>query len=321
MTCEVCRDVASGASGARAQAGTPRCTPAFRLTGHTGPSIAVDRLPPDLVAEGAHGAVIAYRIRLLNSSGRSAGVSAAVLIPAGPPVEGVSGFRAVQTRSGVVLEWRREGEGKVEVVRTLAGGVAVDQAAARATPRKGMLPGRSAGPSTLVRLEGGGAEPGGQAAGILDASAAPGTGYIYQAERIRPMRVGGETVMVRSEPTLPIEVGMRETFPPMPPTGLVTVPGLRDLGGGKMAATLDLSWQPNSEADLEGYQVYRTDLGPARPEKTPRRLTAKPVQGPAYRDMEILAGERYEYRITAVDHSGNESRPGDPEEDSIPQLP
>ena len=299
---------------------TPRCTPAVRLPGHSGPSSAFDRLPPDLVAGNARGTAIAYRIRVLNSSGRSAAGSAAVLIPAGPPVDGVSDFHAVQTRSGVVLEWRREGEGKVEVIRTLAGGTAVEQGSARGSQRKGVWPGRSAGPNPVVHLEGSDGGPGGHASGMLDASATPGTGYIYQAERVRPVRVGGETVLVRSEPTLPIAVGMRETFPPMPPTGLVTVPGLRDLGGGKTAATLDLSWQPNSEANVAGYQVYRTDMGPATPEKTARRLTARPVPGPAFRDTEVAAGERYEYQVTAVDRSGNESKPSAPEGDSIPQM-
>ncbi len=37
------------------------------------------------------------------------------------------------------------------------------------------------------------------------------------------------------------------------------------------------------------------------------RLTEKLVVGPGFSDLTAVPGQRYAYRVTAVDHAGNES--------------
>ena len=99
---------------------------------------------------------------------------------------------------------------------------------------------------------------------------------------------------------------MRDTFPPHAPSGLEAVPG----GATAADRSIDLSWTPDTDADLAGYIVYRQEVD----EKgivagTATRLNLTPVAGPAYRDQTAMAGHRYAYRVSAVDTAGNESAP------------
>jgi len=57
-----------------------------------------------------------------------------------------------------------------------------------------------------------------------------------------------------------------------------------------------LGWDPNSEIDLAGYNVYRTDSG---------FLTA--VTENSYRDAAVTNGTTYTYYVTAIDVASNES--------------
>jgi fibronectin type 3 domain-containing protein len=99
---------------------------------------------------------------------------------------------------------------------------------------------------------------------------------------------------------------MRDIFPPHPPSGLEAVPG----GATAADHSIDLSWSPNTEADLAGYIVYRQEIdSKGAVTGTVTRLNQTPVVGPAYRDQTAMAGRRYAYRVTAVDTAGNESAP------------
>jgi hypothetical protein len=94
-----------------------------------------------------------------------------------------------------------------------------------------------------------------------------------------------------------------DIFPPSAPQGLVVVfvPKVADT-----PAHLELSWAINSETDIAGYNVYRSEqdgtLG--------TRLNPEVLLTPAFRDMSASAGRQYFYTITAVGRSGNESSPG-----------
>ena len=62
-------------------------------------------------------------------------------------------------------------------------------------------------------------------------------------------------------------------------------------------------WDPNREADLAGYFVYRETEG-----GTVRRIS-RLLQGQMFRDATVNEGETYRYRVSAVDKSDNESPP------------
>ena len=90
-----------------------------------------------------------------------------------------------------------------------------------------------------------------------------------------------------------------DRFAPAPPTGLVAV---------QEGAAVRLFWNPGVERDLRGYRVYARAGGGEW-----RRLGPDPVLEPSLLDREVHAGDRIEYRVTAVDRSQppNESAPGE----------
>jgi hypothetical protein len=146
------------------------------------------------------------------------------------------------------------------------------------------------------------ADPG----GTIDHTAQMGESYQYTAQRVRTVSLGGHTLELRSAVSPPVTVAMHDTFPPRAPSGLEAVPG----GATAADRSIDLSWTPDTDADLAGYFVYRQEVDPqGQVTSTVTRLNITPVAGPAYRDQTALAGHRYAYRVTAVDTAGNESAP------------
>ena len=92
----------------------------------------------------------------------------------------------------------------------------------------------------------------------------------------------------------------RDVFPPATPTGLeVTIIPVT----GQAPAYIELSWAINTEPDLAGYYVYRSDAENAPGE----RVNTEILPSPTFRDISVLPGRRYFYRVSAVDRAGNES--------------
>jgi len=96
----------------------------------------------------------------------------------------------------------------------------------------------------------------------------------------------------QSEISAIVGVTPADTFPPAVPSGVTAVAGV---------SSIELAWQPNTEDDLAGYQVYRSAAGGA-----PERI-AGPVDAPNFSDRTVEIGKRYSYTVTAVDRTGNES--------------
>jgi hypothetical protein len=92
----------------------------------------------------------------------------------------------------------------------------------------------------------------------------------------------------------------RDTFPPGAPENLLVI--LVEKQGAE-PAHLELSWAINPETDVTGYNVYRSDQA----NSPGNRLNTELLRTPAFRDMNVLPGQRYFYSVTAVDHAGNES--------------
>ena len=162
----------------------------------------------------------------------------------------------------------------------------------------------------------------GEAGGTIDSTAQIGHAYRYTAQRVRTVVLGGQRLEVRSVPSVEVTVAVRDVFPPEAPVGLVAVPGFAgEPSAGQSAAqtgeqaapqiqrpAIDLSWEPDLEPRIAGYRVYRRDLDGDAPAVW-LRLNAGPVPVAAYRDLSVVPGHRYSYRVTAVDMAGNESAP------------
>jgi hypothetical protein len=97
-------------------------------------------------------------------------------------------------------------------------------------------------------------------------------------------------------------ITMRDVFAPSAPAGLVVVSVPAENG---RPVHLDLSWNVNPETDLAGYNVYRS----GQEGTVGARLNSQLLPTPVFSDMSAVAGQRYFYQVTAVDRSGNESKP------------
>jgi len=92
----------------------------------------------------------------------------------------------------------------------------------------------------------------------------------------------------------------RDTFPPEAPVGLVAAVVLAT---PEAPAYVELSWAISPEGDLAGYRVYRGEG-----DDTPgERMNADLLLSPTFRDISVMAGRGYSYRVSAVDRAGNES--------------
>jgi hypothetical protein len=310
----ICRDELAG-SGARLAARAP-CVVVDKVKVTAGASEATDRLPAALTAGPAR--PLAYRVELLNRSGRTAGPSSAVYAAAGRPLDPVAGFAGEAVKGGALLHWQRDtsgGGGTVELERTL-----LDPQPAANAPSGGALPGTPkqalvvrfrAGPGEPGHTDAGGTNAGGTYAGgtdlggTIDRTVEIGHSYRYTAERVETLHLGGQTVQLRSVACAPVSLTVRDVFPPAVPQGLVAAPGF---AGEPPRPAIDLSWEPVMDAGLAGYRVYRRDA--AAGEGAWQRVGPELVTEPAYHDGAVVAGQRYAYRVTAVSTAGNESAAG-----------
>lgn len=119
-------------------------------------------------------------------------------------------------------------------------------------------------------------------------------GHLY-AYRVRALLAeAGQTAESTDSPS--VQIVPRDVFPPAAPAGLT---------GVYTTQGVDLIWSPDTEADLAGYNIYRSTAG-----GKPVKLNAELLRSPLYHDTAVTTG-RYTYRVTAVDSNGNESAPSE----------
>jgi len=124
-----------------------------------------------------------------------------------------------------------------------------------------------------------------------------GKSYLYFVRSV----VIADGMPIESDDSAPAIVTPRDTFPPAAPQNVVVA----QVPGENGTSVADLSWSINTESDLAGYRVYRSEKSGERG----RLLTTDLLQSPAYRDTSVQSSKQYFYVITAVDRTGNESEP------------
>lgn len=105
-----------------------------------------------------------------------------------------------------------------------------------------------------------------------------------------------ENPSVESNPSAPLKVVTRDTFPPGPPQNLNAVVE-KDI--------VILLWAAPPDPDVAGYRIYRSEEGG----KEKQLLQAALVNALSFRDEKAQTGKKYEYYVSAVDTHGNESAP------------
>jgi fibronectin type 3 domain-containing protein len=68
---------------------------------------------------------------------------------------------------------------------------------------------------------------------------------------------------------------------------------------------------------VAGYNIYRS-TDPNLPIKDWTKLNAEPLTRTTFQDESVEAGKRYYYYVTAVDTSGNMSKPSEIVSETVP---
>jgi hypothetical protein len=247
-----------------------------------------DTLPRDLQLANPASHVL-YAVSVLNGSGRSAGLSNLIEVPAAPTLTAPATFNATVTADGVVLAW--------SPVNVLA---LDDLHYLYRVYRK-----QDDNKAEMVVAE----VPLGSETRFTDRS--------FEWEKTYHYRVGVMTVIpqpgkpesqVGGEATPPQTVVTHDVFPPAVPSGLQAV-----ASGVGQAPFIDLIWSSVADADLAGYNIYRHEPG-----GIPVKINPALVQTPAYRDTSTSPGRSYFYSVSAVDLRGNESSRSEETNETLP---
>jgi len=246
----------------------------------------LDPLTPEDLSLGA-ATPLEYMVRTQASRRNTSGDSNSVAVHIYPPPEAPSGLRATVTEPAITLSWtevQSPAGSKPSGYRVYRAEVEPQQQIAQPDRPNVTLksPPELLGsvPSTEYR----------------DTQFEFGRTYLYT---VRSLAQYGQD-LVESADGAPALVAPVDTFPPAAPAGLVAaaVPATPEA-----PAYVELSWAISPEADLAGYRVYRSER-----EDTPGdRINADLLLSPTFRDISVLAGGGYFYRVSAVDRAGNES--------------
>ena len=290
VTAQICRAIESGL-----------CANLTSLT--LAPGVAgtyTDALPPELVRSPDR--LLRYEVAVRNHAGKSAGPSNPAYTAAGAIPAELTGLAGQMGPDGVVLSWKPV----ADAGRTVAFRIErlhLTAPAPEEVRRSPLTPSAPPATQTLVVHSRDGEDPG----HAIDTSVLFNQRYRYVMERVVTLDLSGKSVEVKGTPSEAIEVSTKDTFAPAVPLGLVAV-------ADTAAGAIDLSWTPNTDADLAAYHVYRRDLQEGSPAQ---RIASVNVET-SFRDTEVKPERTYAYSVSAIDQSGNESKPSPEVEETLP---
>jgi hypothetical protein len=249
-----------------------------------------DQLSPSLELQSPTSS-LSYAVSVLNSYGRSAGLSNQVQVPAAPTLPPPPNPAAHLSASGVELTWNAvpasaDVPGIKYEYRIYRRDVATNHDAVA-----GEVPVSSdAKPS------------------FLDTGFEWEKTYDYRVAVVTVVNRPDGLEQVEGDDSIFVRVVAHDVFPPATPAGLQAV-----FSGPGQKAFIDLIWAGNSESDLAGYNVYRRDVG-----SEPVKINTELVKTTAFRDTNVVPGHEYSYSISAVDARGNESSRSEEASETIP---
>jgi hypothetical protein len=236
-----------------------------------------------------------YAISDLNTNSRTAGLSNQVRVSLAPTLHAPAGVRAKATSEGVLLSWTDSGQRPenpalhylYRVFRRTVGDEKSPEVIAGEIPVTG--------------------DP---TSSFVDRNIQWEKTYIYRVAGITQVQQPGkEAIEVEGDDSPPVEAFSHDVFPPATPSGLQAV-----FSGIGQKPFIDLTWAPNLESDLAGYNVFRHEEGGAL-----TKVNKDLVQTPSFRDATVEAGHEYFYSVSAVDQRGNESGESEETSEKVPQ--
>jgi len=293
---EICRslaaalaqcDVAVGALAPPADFASKKNASGTKLT-----ASYTDTLPLDLRLRNTFGSAT-YAVEVLNRDGRGAGLSNQVHVPVAETLPAPTDFSARVTAQGVVLTWT---------------GALLSLPSPNPVHSSYRVYRRAEGSQQeiLVGERGAGVE---RNLSLTDQSFEWEKTYYYRADTLTVIAQTGEPeIRIDGDDTPEVRIFADDVFPPAVPSGLQAV-----FSGPGQQPFIDLIWAPVTDADLDGYNVYRHQEGAAAV-----KLNSEPVKMPAFRDMQVVAGKTYFYSVSAVDLRRNESARSEEASESVP---
>jgi len=234
---------------------------------------------------------LTYAVSVLNSYGRSAGLSNQVQVPSAPTLAAPENLAAHLSANGVELTWNAvPSSPKVSGVkyeyRVYRRDVTTNQdAVAGEIPVSG-----DANPS------------------FLDTGFESEKTYDYRLTVVTVVGRPDGREQVEGDDTSSVRVVAHDIFPPATPTGLQAV-----FSGPGQKPFIDLIWAGNSESDFAGYNIYRRNVG-----SEPVKINTELVKTPSFRDANLVPGHEYFYSISALDVRGNESSRSEEASETVP---
>lgn len=253
----------------------------------------------DVIAPAAMGTqrFAAYAVEVLNDRGKGAGLSNQVRVPLAPTLPPPTDLRANVTADGVMLHW--SGVSQLQLSPD-----------AQAYQYRYRIYRRVVGTPNYA---------------LIDEIPLNGPNYSvpdksFEWEHSYEYKVAGVTVLpqtgvartqneIEGDDSPVARVTVHDVFPPARPGGLQAV-----FSGVGQKPFIDLSWDPNSESDLQGYFVFRRDNGGQAV-----ALNKDPVRAPSFRDDNVQLGHKYTYYVQAVDIRGNASEPSPEASETVPE--
>ncbi len=241
-------------------------------------------------------AEITYAVEVLNRNSRGAGVSNRVHVPAIVTVSAPSDLSAELSGDGVLLTWTSGGESfrSPDV-----------QVRYRIYRRE-----EQSGDNSSVRDTIAGEVPvdGSGCLHFTDSGFEWEKTYLYHVTSVTILKRPDGEIQVEGDDSASVRIVAHDVFPPAVPSGLQAA-----YSGEGQKAFIDLIWAPVTNADLGGYNVYRSESDGAAV-----KVNSELVKSPSYRDSAVVSGKTYTYSVSAVDARGNESGRSEPGSEVVP---
>jgi hypothetical protein len=266
------------------------------------PVIYTDTLPPAMQRPDP-AAEVTYAVEVLNRSSRGTELSNRVHVPAVVTLPPPGDLAAQLNGDGVVLTWTSAGEPRNLPAKTPAAPPDAPGLQLRyRIYRRDESTGKDAIAGDLPVGESGPAR-------FMDSSFEWEKTYLYRVTGVSIIKWADSEVEVEGDDTAPVRVIAHDIFPPAVPTGLQAA-----YSGEGQRPFVDLIWAPVTNADLAGYNIFRSEAAGEPMVK----LNSELVKSPSYRDTAVASGKTYTYSVSAVDVRGNESQRSEPTSEPVP---
>lgn len=232
---------------------------------------------------------VTYAVEVRNPAGRAAGLSNQVRVSLAPALPPPAQVKAEVEPEGVRLSWE-------ESPREAASALRFVYRVSRRPFGKGAF-----AQVDDVPLTGG-------TGTLLDRSFDWEQTYEYKITPITELAGPQGVIEVPGEDSPVVKLLVHDVFPPERPSAIQAV-----FSGVGQQPFIDVTWAPNTELDLAGYNVFRRGAsGEAE------QLNKQLVKSPSFRDDTVRVGETYFYSVSAVDLRGNQSPRSEETSETVP---